>query len=301
MKALKITIFAPSSPPDQGKLQEGLDIIKREGPKIIWSPNPSMAADGPHGQFSYLAGKDEAQWKDFENLIKDASLDFIWAARGGYGSSRWAGKVHLDGTKDNYPLLIGFSDVTFLHSALLRNGLCAIHAPLITTLSDTSEESRCALWYCLSHGVFPVLKGRPVTTGKTPGRLAGGNLTCLVHSLSTPYEPPWDKTILLIEDHNEAPYKIDRMLTHLLHSGRLSRLAGIAAGSLLTERYHCFDLEGLLKDRLSGLGIPVIMDVPAGHCPDNYPLLLGGAYELDADTGVLRPLGGADPAKSLAR
>jgi muramoyltetrapeptide carboxypeptidase len=288
---LKIAPFAPSSPPDPLKIKEGLEIIKSEGPETIWAGDPFMYLTGK-GNFDYLADHDLVQADRFSRFLQDASVDFIWTMRGGYGSSRWIDNVRWTDTDSHHPMVIGFSDVTFLHAALCSRGFRSIHGPLITTLSKTNLASRMALWSCLERGEFPALSGRPLIKGSTHsshGRLIGGNLTCLIHTLATPYEPPWDNAILFIEDHNEAPYRLDRMITHLIASGRLSRIAGIAIGGLASIQSSSFNPEELLKDRLFHLHLPVIMDIPAGHGEDNFPLLLGGVYELDGKTGRLAP------------
>ncbi|MGQ9500336.1 MAG: S66 peptidase family protein [Dissulfurimicrobium sp.] len=288
-KPLKIVPFAPSSPPDPQKIKEGLEIIKSEGPETIWTGDPFMYATSK-GNFDYLADRDLVQGDRFSRFLQDASVDFIWMIRGGYGSSRWIDNIRWIDTDTHQPMVIGFSDVTFLHAALCSRGFLSIHGPLITTLSKTNLASRTALWSCLERGEFPALSGKTLIKGIARGRLIGGNLTCLVHTLGTSYEPPWEGAILFIEDHNEAPYRLDRMITHLIASGRLSKVAGIAVGDLSPNQSSRFTPEELLKDRLSHLHIPVIMDIHAGHGEDNFPLLLGGVYELNGDTAMLSPI-----------
>ena len=288
IKPLNIAPFTPSSPSDPQKIKEGLEIIKAEGPETIWISDPFMYRT-ISGKFDYLADRDLMQADRFSRFLQDTSVDFIWTMRGGYGSSRWINNVRWVKTDSHHPMVIGFSDVTFLHAALCSRGFRSIHGPLITTLSKTSLASRTALWSCLERGEFPALSGRALIKGISRGKLIGGNLTCLVHTLATPYEPPWEGAILFIEDHNEAPYRLDRMLTHLLASGRLSRVAGIAIGCLAPNQSSSFNPEELLKDRLSCLNIPIIMEISAGHGKDNFPMLLGGIYELNGDTAMFSP------------
>ncbi|RPI49523.1 MAG: LD-carboxypeptidase, partial [Deltaproteobacteria bacterium] len=128
--------------------------------------------------------------------------------------------------------------------------------------------------------------------GKAKGPLIGGNLTCITHLIGTAYEPKWDGAILLIEDHKEALYRLDRMLTQLLLTGGLSRLAGIAVGRIQGTGKPEKLLQTMLQDRLSSIVIPIITDLPVGHIPDNYPLLIGGYYELDGERGLLKPMSG---------
>jgi len=240
----------------------------------------------------YLAQKDQVQAREFTRLILDPLLDIIWCIRGGYGSLRWLDLVPWNQIRGSAPLVIGFSDVTFLHSAISRVGLLSVHGPLVSTLPDSSESTRKALWRCLDRGEFPCLPGIPFSPGRAKGPVIGGNLTCITHLIGTGYEPKWDGAVLLIEDHNEAYYRLDRMLTQLLVTRRLSRLAGIAVGHLLGSDKSDRLLREILQDRLCPLGVPIVLDVPVGHTPQNYPVLMGGNYIIDGDTGILRPMEG---------
>ncbi|NIA08725.1 MAG: LD-carboxypeptidase [Nitrospiraceae bacterium] len=286
-----MAIFSPSSPPDSKKMDLGLQIIKERAPYLEIVRNGFPDQIEGMASLPYLARTDQAQAKEFTRLILDPSLDIIWCIRGGYGSLRWLDMVAWDQIRGSAPIVIGFSDVTFLHAALSHVGLVlSIHGPLVSTLPSTSESARKALWRCLDHGKFPCLSGIPFSPGMARGPVIGGNLTCITHLIGTGYEPRWDGAILLIEDLNEAHYRLDRMLTQLLITGRLSRLAGIAVGYLLGPDKSDRLLGEILQDRLCSLRIPIVLDVPVGHSPQNYPVLLGGNYIIDGDRGILRPM-----------
>ena len=288
----RVALFAPSSPLESEKLDAGLKIIEEKAPwiEIINDTFTDQTEDMP--SLPYLAGKDQLQAGRFTNLLLDTSIDIVWCLRGGYGSSRWLSMVPWDRIGHEASVLIGFSDVSFLHSALFQQGHLSIHGPLISTLPNTTGSARKALWTCLDQGEFPSLSGTTLSPGKAKGPLIGGNLTCITHLIGTAYEPGWDGAILLIEDHNEALYRLDRMLTQLLLAGRLSRLAGIAVGRLQETGKPEKVSQTLLQDRLRSLGIPIITDLSVGHIPDNYPLLMGQDYELDGDKGILKPMAG---------
>ncbi|OPL14423.1 MAG: hypothetical protein AVO38_02295 [delta proteobacterium ML8_D] len=292
IRPLRVALFATSSPPESEKLDAGLKIIEEKAPwiDIIYDRFADHTENMP--SLPYLAGKDHNQASRFTDLILDPSIDIIWCLRGGYGSLRWLGMLPWDQIRPEAPVLIGFSDVSFLHSAFFQQGHLSIHGPLVSTLPNTSESARETLWTCLDQGKFPSLLGTPLSHGKAEGQLIGGNLTCIIHLIGTTYEPKWDGAILLIEDHNEAPYRLDRMLTQLMITGKLSRLAGIAVGQLDGNEESENLIRIILQDRLSSIGIPIITDLPVGHIPDNYPLLIGGYYELDGDKGLLKPVTG---------
>jgi muramoyltetrapeptide carboxypeptidase len=287
---LRIALFAPSSPP-LANWEEGLRILREEGPRsvIVEQAFQDLGEDAP--QLPYLAGKDARQADRFADLMRSPDLDIIWATRGGYGSLRWVDMVPWETIQPRRPPIItGFSDVSFLHAALSFHGYPSVHGPTISSLSETDPAARQDLWTCLEHGIFPELSGRTICTGRAEGRLAGGNLTCVVHTVGTAYEPAWDGALLLLEDHNEALYRLDRMLTQLLLAGRLSRVAGIAVGQLLNAKSSRGEIDTLLRDRLSGLGVPVVADLPVGHGARNHPLLIGGEYVLDGESGTLKPV-----------
>ncbi len=201
---------------------------------------------------------------------------------------RWLKGVDWNLLTRHSPIIIGYSDLTFIHAAISSRGLVSLHAPMITSLQTVSNDARQALWHAIM-GELPELAGKGLFHGRAKGVLIGGNLTCICHTIGTPFEPPWENAILVLEDHREPLYRIDRMLTHLLLSSRLNKLAGLAIGSLKDTGFPEETLISLLEDRFKTLGIPVIYGLPIGHVPDNYPVLIGGLYVLDAERGMLSP------------
>jgi muramoyltetrapeptide carboxypeptidase len=286
---MKIAAFSPSSPPDSAKVQGGIELLRR---LLSTASITCFSKDEATAPFSYLAQEDTEQAQLFQHLMTTDEIDLVWAMRGGYGSLRWLTHVdwHALAHAPRKNPLLGFSDVTFLHSALLNlHWPVLIHGPLLTTLIKTDTPSIEAVKRLLIHHEPPSLLGQPLLAGTARGHLIGGNLTCLLHTLGTTFEPPWDQAILVIEDHNEALYRIDRMLTHLRLADRLSRLAGIAVGEILHTGIDEQQLKALLLDRLQDLDIPVIWNLPVGHGTRNMPFILGMKYEIQGETGELRP------------
>ncbi len=286
----RTALIATSSPPSEEKIKAGLAVLMAEAPWISLEHGWRAAMRPP--SLPYLAADDEKQAENFSSLFCSHDLDLLWAMRGGYGILRWIEQVELkkEALPSPPPLLIGFSDVTVLHAYLMKLGLRGLHAPLLTTLPATAKKDREALWGVLGEGVLPVLEGDPLIPGRAQGTLVGGNLACLISTISTPLEPDWKDKILFFEDINEPLYKIDRMLTQLLSAGKLQRLRGIAVGELLNCQAGPDVLKNLLYDRLGELDIPVVWNVPAGHGDRNVPLLLGARYEIDGDEGLLIPM-----------
>ena len=215
----------------------------------------------------------------------------IIAARGGYGCARLLPLLDFELIRRHPKILIGFSDLTVLLAAVGREtGLITFHGPMLTTLprSDrASQEAFCNL-----------LLGRPETeirakgleilrAGEAQGRLLPGNLTNLVHMTATPLEPDYAGRILVLEDIGEAPYRIDRLLTHLAASGRLKKIAGLVLGGF----DQCGDLQLIWQralDLTADRPIPVWANFPAGHGASNRILPLGAEASLDSSSGRLR-------------
>ncbi len=278
-------VFIPASPVNRENLVSGIKTAEDLGIQFI---HPTTTLSTSHliskvGSMPYLAATDHIQSQLFSKLVNSRS-HIIWCARGGYGSLRWLDLIDwtIFETDKTIPVFIGFSDCTFLFSAMLKRGARVLHAPLLTTLPDTSQEATAALKNFLSAGILCDIEGTTLTQGKATGTLIGGNLTCLCHLIGTRHEPRWEGAILLIEDHHEALYRIDRMLTHLLMSGRLNTVKGIVIGHLSDTAADTATVNLLLKDRLEKLDIPIATNIPAGHKKENYPLLMGAQYKLVA-------------------
>jgi muramoyltetrapeptide carboxypeptidase len=140
-------------------------------------------------------------------------------------------------------------------------------------------------------------KGRVKTLhgGVANGQLIGGNLTLLCASLGTPWQPPFRDRILFLEDLDEVPYRMDRLLTQLLNAGLLQQVAGIAIGlnkgcedpTASKAKEYRQTLEDVFRERLLPLKVPVVMDLPFGHVPCNATLPVGAHVTLDATNGRL--------------
>ncbi len=287
-----IVLFAPSGPPPEGPARSGLEIVTQEAPQVFSMLSEFSAKSASDSPFPWLAGSDEFQTRRFFRLFRASSVKMLWAVRGGYGILRWLDRVDWDSlVSENAPLVAGFSDVTCLHAALNRIGVKTLHAPMLCTLENTDAPSRKALWDFFLKGTLPELSGERIVAdgGTVTGRLAGGNLATLCHLVGTPWEPVWKDSILVLEDVNEPIYRIDRMLSHLLQSGRLKSVNAIVLGEFSCTGAEDGELDALFEDRLGGLGVPVAAGFPVGHGSRNMPLMLGGIYELEA--GILRLLG----------
>ena len=294
---LQINIFEPASPSDPKLIKEAIANFKDA---FLSYGNLTFSFMSPVGEvnpeLSYLAMDDEKKAQLFTNLVSSCNEDtYIILSRGGYGTMRWLGKVDFDAISSQLDklLFIGFSDATFLACQLINYNKTFLHGPMLSTFLTTCQESRTALMEFLATGRLSELRGKTLSAGVVRGPIIGGNLTCLCHTIGTPFEPAWVDKILFIEDCGEDIYRVDRMLTHLLSARVLDKVKAIAIGTFLLKKHEKEKGHVLLKlfrDRLKGLGIPIVHNLPAGHGRCNMPILLGSDYELDATAGVLRPL-----------
>jgi muramoyltetrapeptide carboxypeptidase len=226
----------------------------------------------------YFAGDDARRLSELHDAITDRSVRAIIAARGGYGATRLLPSLDVELVQANPKLLVGFSDVTALHALWARAGIASLHAPMAVTVGSLSEP--------LFARFADALEGRGATSidhlttlapGAATGPLRGGNLAVLCALLGTPHFPELAGSVLFLEDVNERPYRIDRMLTSLRNAGVLQRLAGVALGAFTLSEVgpDGVTLDDVFRDRLCDLGIPVACGVPAGHVDDNLELPFG--------------------------
>jgi muramoyltetrapeptide carboxypeptidase len=247
----------------------------------------------PLRRWGYLAGNDQERSADLrpERPGEASAFSLLACMRGGWGSARL-----LEGPLAMGPnWLLGFSDVTsLLWSQVAQGHGGAIHGPLLTSLAAEPAWSQQRLQSLLFGQPLADLTGEGWCRGLAEGPLLVGNLTVATHLLGTPHLPDLEGAILILEDVGEAPYRIERMLTHWRLGGALQRLAGIGLGSFngcddptRAER-SSFSLEEVLRERTADLGIPVVAGLPIGHGDCNAALPLGVRAQLDGTGGRLR-------------
>jgi muramoyltetrapeptide carboxypeptidase len=292
---LRIHVIAPSGPVADERLQRGLPHLRHR-----WG-EPTLAANLAT-RAGYFAGDDSLRLQALDAALRDDRADVVWAARGGYGLTRLLDRLDPGLLRERPKLLVGFSDVTALLCwAFVGCGLASVHGPVVGQLDELSEDDRQRLWTLLEGEVPEPLVAEDDATilhgGRVEGTLIAGNLEVLRTLIGTPYMPDLNGTILAIEEVGERPYRIDRALTHLLASGSLRGVRGVAVGQL----HRCTEPEDggsqgwsareVIEDRLGRLGVPVVIGLPFGHQPDrNAALGFGVAARLDASSGALELL-----------
>lgn len=314
-----IGLVAPASAADLSKIDRGIENLKRLGFRV---------KEGRHirKRLGYLAATDPERLADFHAMFADPKVDIVMCVRGGYGSPRLAPFIDYDLISRNPKVFTGFSDITFLHLAILKMcDLVTFNGPMGAATFGAPKLSR----YTVDSFVRTVgnrraagsvwqghrdRKFRVVRPGRASGVITGGNLSLVAASIGTQFEIETKRRIVFLEDVDEKPYRIDRMLTQLLLAGKLFDAAAIVFGRNVpdeetakieqrlarrglphvatpppTKANREFEqvIDQVIADRLRPLGIPVMIGLPFGHIDDYTTIPLGVRASMDTRTGDL--------------
>jgi len=296
-----VGLVAPASAPRDPK---AVDLAVAALEKMGFPVRLGRHTRDRHG---FIAGQDRERAADVMAAFMDGKVRGIICLRGGYGTARMASLLDYQVIRENPKVFAGYSDVTFLHCALLKKSrLLSFHSPMAASEfihDDFPEFSRASFMNLVTRtepygSICRGYEGGTVSIlapGSVSGELIGGNLTVLCTTIGTEFEPSFRGKILFLEDLDEKPYRVDRMLTHLLNAGILGLVAGIAIGLCK----NCEDpeakpggefrqsLDDVFRERLQPLGIPVVTGLPFGHGKYNATLPVGGRATLDAVNGDL--------------
>ncbi|MDP9022698.1 MAG: LD-carboxypeptidase [Actinomycetota bacterium] len=290
----RVAIVSPSSPVvHRDRLERGLAQLRSWGLDPVVFPH----ADDVHG---HLAGTDDDRAADLNAAFRDPGIRAVIASRGGYGVTRILHRLDWAALRHDPKLVVGFSDVTaLLLAAWQRLRLVTVHGPFAGRLhllggDEESAHLRRLLTDPRPAGMLTRAGDAPVETvvgGVAEGRLLGGNLSVLCALVGTVDAPDTDGAILVIEDVNEAPYRLDRSLTQLHRAGVLDHVTGVIVGEMVgcdppTDR-PSLPTAAVVRAAFAGLGIPVVHGLPIGHVDRQLALPLGVRSRLDADAGTL--------------
>jgi muramoyltetrapeptide carboxypeptidase len=296
-----VGVVAPASPPpDLKNIDRSVAVLEKLGFKAKLAPNVRK-------RWGFLAGSDRERASDLMRMFADRKVNAIICVRGGYGAARLLPLLDFCIIRQNPKILVGYSDITSLHCALLTQAnLVSFHGPMLSSnfvKKDSPAFTLQSFMRTLTQPTAPrsIAQGYRRKTvsilrpGKATGQLVGGNLALLCTTIGTPWQPPFRNRILFFEDFSEEPYRFDRMLTYLLNVGVLQQVAGIAVGinndcedpqaKRATEYRQT--LEDVLKERLLPLKVPVVTGLPFGHVPFNATLPVGGRVLLNGENGDL--------------
>jgi muramoyltetrapeptide carboxypeptidase len=278
-----VAVAAPASPVSRAAWEAGVAILEAWGFRVRSGPEVFQAR-------SWGAATDRLVARRFQELWLDPEVKAIVGARGGYGSLKVLSHLEVSALAARPQRLVGFSDLTNLLWDLHRRlGLVTFHGPSVAHLSELTPEALENFHKWLMAPGPQDITYQGLTTlhpGVAEGPLAGGNLTTLCHLVGTPFAPQMRGRLLFLEDHNEALYRLDRMVHHLLLAGVLEGVKGIILGAFT----NCGSREGFLEvlsAALAPLQVPVLADLPVGHQRDNHTLPLGAWARLDTASGTL--------------
>ncbi len=266
---------------DHALLQEAITLLETWGLHV----HPHLSGE----RHFYLAGTDSVRAEHLRSAMTDPQIRAIFCLRGGYGTTRLL--PYLDRTMrlPQDKVIVGYSDVTALHAAVGRlwPHINLIHGPNVATRQLLGTAPGCELTrQSLHDALFAVDRSLAETVeflrpGKASGRLLGGCLSILVSTLGTPYEPRTQGAILFLEDAGEAPYRIDRMVTHLRNARKFESVAGVVFGEMRNCKDPYNDLREVLNDLFKNSSFPVAFGLRSGHGDVNLSLRLGATAELD--------------------
>lgn len=243
-----------------------------------------------NASYHQFAGDDDLRARDMQRFIDDDSIKAIIAARGGYGTIRMIDKVDFSRLAAKPKWIVGFSDITVIHSHLHTNyGLQTIHGQMPVNVPDASSASLISLKKALfGHAVnYEFESHSPNRSGQAVAPVIGGNLSLLISVLGSVSDMDYTGKILFLEDVGEYLYSIDRMLYALKRAGKLNKLAGIIVGGFNelkdNEIPFGFTVADMVMNLVQEFDYPVCFDFPAGHIPDNHAIILGKALSLNVN------------------
>jgi muramoyltetrapeptide carboxypeptidase len=278
-----VVLVAPSGKIDSQALDFTEKILNSWGLVVRRSAHVS-------GEFNIFSADTNGRLNDLQTAFDDPEVKAIFCARGGYGAIQFIDKLNLKGIISNPKWLVGFSDITILHSVLNRSGIATIHGPMAINFeplsSNADDDSIDYLRQLLFEGITNYAwQGKSNTPeASVSGELVGGNLSVLAGLRGTLYEPNYYGKILFIEDLNEQLYHVDRMIHNLKLGGIFNRVNAVLIGgfTMMNDSEPPFGstVEEIILDATKDFDIPVIFGFDAGHQSPNYALPMGVTLNL---------------------
>lgn len=234
-----------------------------------------------------FAGTDQERAADFQEMLDDPDIRAIWCARGGYGTVRIIDALDFSNFLKNPKWIIGYSDITVLHSHVHINNVATLHSCMPIDFYKATDEAQLSLKEALfgKYLGYTISSGNKNRVGSGSGQLVGGNLSMLYSLCGSESAIDTSDKILCIEDLDEYLYHIDRMLQNLKRNGYFHNLAGLIVGGM--TKMHDNEIpfgktaEEIIADTVKEYDFPVVFNFPMGHVTDNRALVLGAAVSLE--------------------
>ena len=237
-----------------------------------------------------FAGSDSLRTQDFQAMLDNPNIKSIWCARGGYGTVRILDGLNFSKFRENPKWIIGYSDITALHSHIHNFGIETLHAQMPLDIEKKSKEAQESIFKVLfgeKYGIAHTSENKNNREGVASGTLLGGNLSVLYSLCGSPSEVNTDGKILFLEDLDEYLYHIDRMFQNLKRNGLLENLAGLVLGGFTQLHDNTIPfgktIEKIVLDTIGKVNYPVCFNFPAGHIQDNRALIFGREVGLEVE------------------
>jgi muramoyltetrapeptide carboxypeptidase len=284
-----IGIVCPSGYMAAEKAAESIRVLKDE-----WGYNVKIGKTLGSDSATYFSGTDEERLNDFQQLLDDDEVKAVLCGRGGYGMTHIIDSINFKKFKKQPKWIVGFSDITLLHSHLYSNYyISSLHAPMAGAFNDAGYINRFV------QSLKAALEGKKAKydcepnefnkRGEAIGEIVGGNLALLTHAVGSDSDIKTKGRILFVEDVGEYLYNIDRMFYQLKRSGKLKNLAGLIIGGFTdikdTERPFGKTVYELIHDIVKEYEYPICFGFPVSHGKENYALKIGVGYKLKVGKG----------------
>jgi len=286
-----IGLISPASSPDElNRIESSVKYFENLGYRVIVGNNVGKYR-------GYLAGNDNERLQDLHSMFSNKKVKAIFCLRGGYGAFRLLDKINYKLIKQNPKIFVGYSEITSLQNAIFsRTGLITFAGPMpaVDFVGEVSNFTEEFFWHVISSNKKLGKLNYPETCiplclkkGIATGQIIGGNLAVLAALLGTKFFPDMKNKILIIEDINESPYKIDRLLNQLRLNNVFKKLNGLILGRFV----DCYEddankktltLGEVIDDYLSPLKIPSIYVFPHGHIKDFVTIPFGLNIKLNS-------------------
>lgn len=287
----KVAITAPSSPVSDEKLEMSVESIKYLGLEPV-------VMSSCHMRHGYLAGPDKQRADDINTAFADKDIKGIFCLRGGYGTTRLLPMLDFENIKNNPKVFIGYSDISSLHFNINQKcGLITFHGPMPTTdyrvhEGFTNDSLRTCLFSPENLKTIGNPEGEeiiPLREGFAKGTLVGGNLSLIAGTLGSPYDVDTKGKVLFIEDVDEVPFRLDKMLTALALAGKFRDCEGIILGTF--ERCEIADhpsltLREIFEEVVLPWNKPTLLNLRAGHIYPQSTLPMGAEVSFEAKEGM---------------
>ncbi len=295
--------LSPAGPVSSEEVERGISVLDQLGYSVIKMPH---ALD----RIGYLAGSDKDRAADINDAFANPEIDAIICTRGGYGSMRLLDLLDYDLIRENPKPFIGFSDITVLQNVIYRrcdlvtfSGPQLARGQLVAFKSkkySPDDEFSTQCWIDILEGNLwlknlPLPEDRKSLTTVRPGRaeapIMGGNLAVLSALAGSKHFPDFSDSIMVLEEIDEPPYRLDRMLTQLHIAGAFEGVKGIILGRFYQMvKGEIIEHEDIVSDIISSFipdNIPIVKNAPYGHLGPCWTLPIGATIALDADNGLI--------------